>query len=37
MKFQGLQLVSDDAFRNYLAQVLHQESHTVVLRERDGM
>ena len=37
MNVQGHQLLPDDALRNSLAQVLHREAHTEVLRKREGV
>jgi len=34
---QGFELLSDDAFGHIPTQVLHQKSHTAVLREREGV
>jgi hypothetical protein len=34
---QGLELLPGDALSHTPAQVLHQESHTAVLREREGV
>jgi len=34
---QGLQLLPDDSRRHTPAHVLHQEPHTAVLREREGV
>jgi hypothetical protein len=34
---QGFELLTDDAFRHASAQVLYQQPHTAVLREREGV
>jgi hypothetical protein len=37
MNVQGFQLLPNDVLRHSLAQVLHQELHTAVFREPEGV
>jgi hypothetical protein len=37
MNLQGLELLPDDALRHATAEVLHQQTRTAILREREGV